>query len=291
MTIRGGGDPRQAWLLRRPRDGPAAPELRHRCASLHHGRAPHGPAEYKGVARVRVRHGELPSDREIRLDRTAPYKPAPAKAGVWLADITDIPTGAGWLYLAVILDRFTRNRRLGEARAYARRTHHGRTDHGRPTAPSEGGLDPSRGSRQSVRCQRLSLDPAGRRHHPIDEPQAKLPGQCTNRECLRHPEKRTRPSARIPRPRCRAAQPVRVHRSLLQSSADPLRYRLHHPRAGRPENRITPCPLSRGKVSTAAGMQRHRAGCHRVPFDPSDHEEPAVINGAVNRLFDSRVRR
>ena len=25
-----------------------------------------------------------------------------------MADITDIPTGEGWLYLAVILDRFTR---------------------------------------------------------------------------------------------------------------------------------------------------------------------------------------
>src|SRR6476620_9443627 len=35
-------------------------------------------------------------------------EPAPAQAGVWLADITDIPTGEGWLYLAVILDRFTR---------------------------------------------------------------------------------------------------------------------------------------------------------------------------------------
>ena len=35
-------------------------------------------------------------------------EPAPAQAGVWLADVTDIPTGAGWLYLAVILDRFTR---------------------------------------------------------------------------------------------------------------------------------------------------------------------------------------
>ena len=27
---------------------------------------------------------------------------------VWLADITYIPTGEGWLYLAVILDLFTR---------------------------------------------------------------------------------------------------------------------------------------------------------------------------------------
>jgi hypothetical protein len=63
-------------------NGPAAPELRHRCASLHHGRGPAGPAEYKCVARVRVRHGELPSDREPGLTEPAPYKPAPAKAGV-----------------------------------------------------------------------------------------------------------------------------------------------------------------------------------------------------------------
>lgn len=27
---------------------------------------------------------------------------------IWLADITYIPTGEGWLYLAVILDLFTR---------------------------------------------------------------------------------------------------------------------------------------------------------------------------------------
>ena len=63
-------------------NGPAAPELRHRCASLHHGRGPTGPAEYKCVARPRVHHGELPSDPKIRLTEQAPYKPAPAKAGV-----------------------------------------------------------------------------------------------------------------------------------------------------------------------------------------------------------------
>ena len=57
-----------------------------------------------------------------------------------------------------------------------------------------------------------------------------------------------------------AARPVRVHRSLLQSSADPLRYRLHHPRAGRPENRITPCPLSRGNVTFAEDACRVHSG-------------------------------
>ena len=64
-------------------NGPAAPELRHRCASLHHGRGPTGPAEYKCVARPRVHHGELPSDPKIRLTEQAPYKRLPpAKAGV-----------------------------------------------------------------------------------------------------------------------------------------------------------------------------------------------------------------
>jgi Transposase DDE domain len=35
----------------------------------------------------------------------------------------------------------------------------------------------------------------------------------------------------------------------LQSSADPLRYRLYHPRTGRRKVRIIRCPLFRGKVS------------------------------------------
>src|SRR3954447_8897897 len=47
-----------------------------------------------------------PARPEFR-GREAGSEPAPAQAGVWLADITDIPTGEGWLYLAVILDRFT----------------------------------------------------------------------------------------------------------------------------------------------------------------------------------------
>ena len=132
---------------------------------------------------------------------------------------------------------------LGDARAYARRTYHGRTDHGHPTAPSEGGLDPSRGSRQSVRCRRLSQDPAGRRHHPIDEPQAKLPGQRTDGERLRHPENRTRPSARIPRPRCRAtcsrpSKPVTIVGRSTPLSATSLQSR----QTGKPNNPVSTFP-------------------------------------------------
>ena len=60
-------------------NGPAAPELRHRCASLHHGRGPHGPAEYKGVARSCARHGELPSDPAMRLDMQMPHTSLPRR--------------------------------------------------------------------------------------------------------------------------------------------------------------------------------------------------------------------
>src|SRR4051794_11516710 len=53
---------------------------------------------------------------------------------------------------------------------------------------------------------------------------------------------------------------------LLQSAADPLRYRLHHPGAGRPENRITWCPLFRGKVSQHAHhFRRQRRQRRRGP--------------------------
>ena len=43
----------------------------------------------------------------------------------------------------------------------------------------------------------------------------------------------------------------------LQSSTDPLRYRIHHPGAGRPENRITRCPLFRRKVNYATIQFHH----------------------------------
>jgi transposase InsO family protein len=38
----------------------------------------------------------------------APTAPAAAAAPVWMADITYLPTGEGWLYLAVLLERDTR---------------------------------------------------------------------------------------------------------------------------------------------------------------------------------------
>src|SRR4051794_16813596 len=82
------------------------------------GRAGDAPAWHPGshaasLSCVHHRHQAFSADRghparpEFR-GREAGSEPAPAKAGVWLADIPYIPTGECWLYLAVILDRFTR---------------------------------------------------------------------------------------------------------------------------------------------------------------------------------------
>ena len=73
---------------------------------------------------------------------------------VWLADITYIPTGEGWLYLA----RDPRpvhpqSRRLGHARSHACRTHHRRAHHGNPTATPERGPRSSFRPRQPI-CRR-----------------------------------------------------------------------------------------------------------------------------------------
>jgi putative transposase len=67
-----------------------------------HGIRAHAPRRYR-VCTTDSNHS-LPVEENL-LDRNfAAEKPDQ----VWLADITYIPTGEGWLYLAVILDLFTR---------------------------------------------------------------------------------------------------------------------------------------------------------------------------------------
>src|SRR4051812_33650973 len=67
-----------------------------------HGIRAHAPRRYR-VCTTDSKHS-LPVAANL-LDRNfAAEKPDQ----VWLADITYIPTGGGWLYLAVILDLFTR---------------------------------------------------------------------------------------------------------------------------------------------------------------------------------------
>src|SRR5262245_50088836 len=53
MAIRGGGDPTlKPWLSSRCVEWARRPELRRRCACLHHGSDSRGSTEYKAVART-----------------------------------------------------------------------------------------------------------------------------------------------------------------------------------------------------------------------------------------------
>jgi hypothetical protein len=65
MTIRGDGGPRSYMAGKAASEnGSVPPELRRRCARLHHGPGPSRSTEYKLAARPsKPRYGELPSDR------------------------------------------------------------------------------------------------------------------------------------------------------------------------------------------------------------------------------------
>ena len=86
MTVRGDVARKAA-----SENGPVAPELRRRCARLHHGSVPGGPTAYKGLAKAgnaRVRHGMvqlawrfLLFQRESALARWYRERTADARGG------------------------------------------------------------------------------------------------------------------------------------------------------------------------------------------------------------------
>ena len=158
---------------------------------------------------------------------------APAPNRVWLADITYIATGEGWLYLAAVLDVATR-----KIVGWAMRDHM-RTELAlsalmmavQRQRPGRG-LDPPLRQGQPIRGRGLCRATRCGRCRAVHEPHRQLLRQCTHGKLLPHAEGRARPPASLGHPRRGPTRPVRLHRRLLQSRPHPLRPRVSHPRAG-----------------------------------------------------------
>ena len=161
--------------------------------------------------------------------RDADARPAPdlvqrhfsAKApdALWVADITYIPTWAGFLYLAVVLDAFSR-RVVGWAMQIHLR---GRA---RPASPGDGlRAAPTRSSRAPFRPRHpVHLDRL--RHALPRDGRASLDGiggrllrQRHGRELLRHPGMRAVGAASLQEPGRSRDRGVRLHRRLVQPAA------------------------------------------------------------------------
>ena len=146
---------------------------------------------------------------------------------LWVADITYVPTWAGFLYLAVVLDAWSR-RVVGWAMATHLRTElvldalvHG------ALAAAAGGGDPSLRSghavhvrsRSALRCKQAGVRPSiGSVGDAYDNRDV--------RELLRHARVRAAGAVPLPYPGRSATGGVRLHRGLVQSAAAPLRARL-----------------------------------------------------------------
>ena len=110
------------------------------------------------------------------------FSPA-APDRVWSSDITYIATDEGWLYLAVVIDLFSRQV-VGWSMKPHMRTRAGqrRAAHGVVPPASGGRLDLPQRPRQPVLQPRVPESARGLRHAQLDEPKGRLLGQRGHRE-------------------------------------------------------------------------------------------------------------
>lgn len=103
----------------------------------------------------------------------------------WVSDITNTRTAQGRLYLAVVLDLYSRNSGLGDAPPYAAGLGTRRAGDGRcpPTVTSGGTAAP--GSRQPILRVRLPSVGSAASHRAQPLAAGKLLGQCSDGEFFR----------------------------------------------------------------------------------------------------------
>jgi hypothetical protein len=123
---------------------------------------------------------------------------AAAPNRIWLADITYIETDQGWLYLAAVMDLYSR-RIVGWAMRDHLRTElpFGGIDDGHLSAAAWRQPDPPFRSRRSICLGGLSQGNAIRQLSALNEPQGRLLRQCPDGELLPHAQNRARPSPPI----------------------------------------------------------------------------------------------
>jgi hypothetical protein len=225
----------------------------------------------KRVARLMRDHGLVGCHRRRRRGLTRPdpaATPAPDLVGrlfdpgapdrTWFADISYVPTGEGWLYLAAVLDGCSR-KVVGWAMA-----DHLRAELAvaalqmalRRRQPARGLVCHSDRGSQAVHRRRLHPGAGGGRRSPEHGAGGDLLRQRRLRELLRDVEDRAGPHPHLADPPGRPHRHLRVHRGLLQPPAPPLRPGLPQPHpvreeappaaASYPRCRIAiPCPQNR----------------------------------------------
>ena len=111
---------------------------------------------------------------------------ATAPNQVWLADLTYIPTGEGWLHMAAIMDLHTRKIVGCHARPPAGRAGNLGADDGDPAPASQAGVDPTLGPWGPICLHRLPGRIGQSRHPAVHEPARECAGQRAHGKLLSH---------------------------------------------------------------------------------------------------------
>ncbi len=207
-------------FVRAASPAPAAPPQQRRAAGAHQGHPRRDPrrlrlaADVEGTAGQRHSRGQgagaeahaaawhpgqgqAPASRSPRTATTTCRSRPTCWIGssrvaepdrVWAGDITYIATDEGWLFLAVVIDLFSRQVVGWSLREHMTREHrHRRAAHGLVQAASEqaGRADLPQRQRQPILQPGLQGRADGVRHHGLDEPKRQLLGQRLQRNAVR----------------------------------------------------------------------------------------------------------
>jgi transposase InsO family protein len=139
----------------------------------------------------------------------------------WLSDVTYIPTREGWLYLAAVLDVYSR-----AIVGWAMSPHAGRPAGDRRARyghfPTWRSRARAFGSRLNLRYLAVLGSHQETRDSPEHEPQRQLLGQRADGKLLPYSKDRARNALRLQDQGPSTRQPVRLHGSFLQPPASPL---------------------------------------------------------------------